>query len=195
MTLANLKPSGWEGTKLFALTVPADGPRPQRLVAYSDASGTVLQAVDLQSRFGDDWLPRAGRTCAGAVTATWHEALSGGTGDVSVVLWSGSVKVTVAESDTVGSTCLELGQGPLAGSTNLGGTLVVAIVAPEVQSYRVEQGPAGLQADMYSLTGTPWKVLVARVPGQSTFGDAQLVVLDSSERELAREYLHQPASP
>ncbi len=49
MTLADLKPGTWEGTKLFALTVPADGPRPQRLVAYSDASGTVLQAVDLQT--------------------------------------------------------------------------------------------------------------------------------------------------
>ena len=47
MTLADLKPSGWEGTKLFGLTMQADGPRPQRLVAYSDASGTVLQAVDL----------------------------------------------------------------------------------------------------------------------------------------------------
>ena len=39
MTLADLKPGTWEDTKLFGFTVPADGPTPQRLVAYSDASG------------------------------------------------------------------------------------------------------------------------------------------------------------
>ena len=195
MTLADLKPGTWEDTKLFGFTVPADGPRPQRLVAYSDASGTFLQAIDIQHRFGDDWLPGGGKTCAGDVAATWHEADAGGTGDVSVVLWSGSAKVTAAEADTVGSACLELGPGPLGGSTNLGGNLVVAVVAPEVQSYRVEGEPAGLQADMYSVTGTPWRVVVATVPEQATFADAQLVLLDSSERELAREYLSQPASP
>jgi hypothetical protein len=64
MTLADLKPGGWEDTKLFALTVPADGPRPQRLVAYSDASGTVLQAVDLGDRFGDSWLRQPANLCS-----------------------------------------------------------------------------------------------------------------------------------
>ncbi len=38
-------------------------------------------------------------------------------------------------------------------------------------------------------------MLVATVPEQSTFGDAQLVLLDGSERELEREFLSQPASP
>jgi hypothetical protein len=64
MTLADLKPGGWEGTNLFALTVPADGPRPQRLVAYSDASGTVLQALDLGDRFGADWLRQPANLCS-----------------------------------------------------------------------------------------------------------------------------------
>ena len=142
------------------------------------------------------WLPRGGQACAGAVAATWPPPGAGETGgDVSVVLWSGSAKATVAESDAVGSTCLELGPGPLAGSTSFGSDVVVAIVAPEVASYRVEQGPVGSQANLNSVTGTPWQVLVASVPEQSTFGDAQLVLLDNSERELDREFLNQPASP
>ena len=72
---------------------------------------------------------------------------------------------------------------------------MVAVVAPEVQSYRVERAPTGLQADLYSVSGTTWQLLVATAPLQSTFRDAQLVVFDGSERELAREYLSQPASP
>ena len=195
MTLADLKPSGWEGTKLFALTVPDDGPRPQRLVAFSDASGSVLQAVDLAAAFGDSPPPQGDKACAGAVAATWHQPGSGATGDLSVVLRSGSVQVTLAESDTVGSTCLGLSPGPLAGWTTFNGRTVVAVVAPEVQSYRVERAPTGLQADLYSVSGTTWQLLVATVPVQSTFRDAQLVVFDGSERELAREYLSQPASP
>jgi hypothetical protein len=103
--------------------------------------------------------------------------------------------VTLAESDTVGSTCLGLGPGPLAGTTSLNGQTVVVVVAPEVQSYRVERAPTGLQADLYSVSGTTWKLLVATVPPETTFRDSQLVVLDGSERELAREYLSQPASP
>ena len=39
MVPAILKPGTWEGTKLFAITVPADGPRPQLLVAFADATG------------------------------------------------------------------------------------------------------------------------------------------------------------
>ena len=195
MTLADLKPSGWEDTKLFALTVPADGPRPQRLVAYSDFSGTVLQAVDLAAAFGDSQPPQGEKACAGAVAATWHKPGSADTGDLSVVLRSGSVEVTLAESDTVGSTCLGLSPGPLAGWTTFNGRIVVAVVAPEVQSYRVERAPTGLQADLYSVSGTTWQLLVATAPLQSTFRDAQLVVFDGSERELAREYLSQPASP
>jgi hypothetical protein len=49
-TLARLKPAGWEGTQIFGLTVPADGPRPQRLVAYGRPG--VLQTVDLASLGG-----------------------------------------------------------------------------------------------------------------------------------------------
>ena len=82
----------------------------------------------------------------------------------------------------------------IAGWTSFG-DLVVAVVAPEAQSYRVEQAPPGLQADLYFVEGTPWQVLIATVPPQSTFQEAQLVVLDDSERELDREFLNQPASP
>ena len=90
---------------------------------------------------------------------------------------------------------VELGPGPLAGSTSFGSDVVVAIVAPEVESYRLEGGPVGLQANVNPVTGTPWQVLVASVPEESTFGDAQLVLLDGTERELEREFLSQPASP
>ncbi|HEX7189492.1 MAG TPA: hypothetical protein VF423_14825 [Actinomycetes bacterium] len=196
MTLADLKPGGWEDTKLFALTVPADGPRPQRLVAYSDASGKSLQSVDLVDRFGDGWLPRGGKTCTGAATATWRQPRRGGTGDdVSVVLWSGSVKVTLAESDTAGSTCLGLGPSPLAASTPLDAHLVVAVIAPEAEFYEVRQPPPGLQTALYPVSGTPWQVLVASVPQQSTFGDTEIVVLDSSDGVLDRLFLDQLASP
>ena len=65
MVPAILKPGTWEGTKLFAITVPSDGPRPQLLVAFADATGTVLQSVDLGDRFGNGWLPAGGKHCAG----------------------------------------------------------------------------------------------------------------------------------
>ena len=71
------------------LTVPADGPRPQRLVAYSDALGTVLQDVDLVEQFGDEWLPLrddCGRTGATAPVPGLDATVSGEPGSVEVAL-------------------------------------------------------------------------------------------------------------
>lgn len=148
MVPAILKPGTWEGTKLFAITVPSDGPRPQLLVAFADATGRVLQSVDLGDRFGNEWLPQGGKTCAGTATGTWPQPGSGDTGGVSAELWSSSAKVTVTGSDTVGSTCLDLGPGALAGSVSLGGHLVVVA------------GPGVVTVELRSMSG-------ATVPGSS----------------------------
>jgi hypothetical protein len=64
MTLAELHPTGWEGTRMLAFTARPGAPVPQRLVAYSDATGTVLQAVDLARLFGKGWLPGTEADCA-----------------------------------------------------------------------------------------------------------------------------------
>jgi hypothetical protein len=55
MVLAQLHPTGWDDTSMFALTLAGDAPTPQRLVAYG-RDGNVLQTVDLANRFGRTWL-------------------------------------------------------------------------------------------------------------------------------------------
>ena len=94
-----LKPGTWEGTKLFALTVPADGPRPQLLVAYADATGTVLQSVDLGDAVRQRLAAAGRQACTRTATGTWPQPGSGDTGGVSVELRSSSAKVTVTGSD------------------------------------------------------------------------------------------------
>jgi hypothetical protein len=97
----------------------------------------VLQSVDLGDLFGRGWLPRGGQTCTGAFAAAWPQPGSGGTGDVTVELWSGSAKVIVPGSDTIGSTCVSLGSKGLAESFYLGHLVVVAgpgVVTVEVHS-------------------------------------------------------------
>jgi hypothetical protein len=130
MTLADLKPGGWEGTKLFALTVPADGPRPQRLVAYADAIGTVLQAVDLVERFGEKWLPFRG-DCSGTGAAVPVPGLDAtasgepGSVDVSMELPGGSARTVCLPMTTVAS-------GATAGPND-----VILVVGPEVGGMEV----------------------------------------------------------
>jgi hypothetical protein len=149
MVPAILKPGTWEGTKLFALTVPSDGPHPQLLVAFADATGRVLQSVDLADRLGTGWLPPGGKHCAGSAAGTWPQPGSGDPGGVSVALWSSSAEVTVvAGSDTVGTTCLGLRSGALAGSVSLGGHLVVVA------------GPGVVTVELRTTSG-------ATVPGSS----------------------------
>ena len=188
MVPAILKPGTWEGTKLFAITVPADGPRPQRLVAFADATGTVLQSVDLGDRFGNGWLPAGGKACPGTVTATWPQPGSGDTGGVSVELWSSSAKVIVTGSDTVGSTCLGLGPGALAGSVSLGGHLVVVagpgVVTVELRSMSGATVP-GSSRKVAPTTGSPFQVADLPQPPSDRAG-YRIVALDVTGQVVDR---------
>ena len=178
----------WEGTKLFAITVPADGPRPQLLVAFADATGTVLQSVDLGDRFGSGWLPAGGKACAGTATGTWPQPGSGDTGGVSVALWSSSAKVTVTGSDTVGSTCLDLGPGALAGSVSLGGHLVVVagpgVVTVELRSTSGATVP-GSSRKVAPAARSPFQVADLPVPPPDPAG-YRIVALDVSGQVVDR---------
>ena len=184
-TLAVLKPGGWEGTKLFGFTVPADGPRPQRLVAYSDASGTVLQSVDLGDLFGRGWLPRGGQTCSGAFAAAWPQPGSGGTGDVTVELWSGSAKVIVTGSDTVATGCISL-QRTVQGVTS-GPRDVVVLVAPEVAMLTVQDPAGGIATTTQptALQGSLWKVAALHLD-RDIPSSAVVLARDASDHVLQR---------
>jgi hypothetical protein len=180
MTLADLKPGRWEGTKLFALTVPAAGPRPQRLVAYSDASGTILQSVDLGDRFGTGWLPRGGGACAGTATGTWPQPGTGRTGPVTVSLWSGSASVKFRTPNAGGSTCLALGPGALAGSLSVADHVVV-VVGPEISTVELRSSsgaavPRG-SSKVAPSAGSPFQLADLPVPPPDPAG-YRIVALD-----------------
>lgn len=140
MTVAALEPAGWEGTRIFGLTVAASRPRPVWLAAYADASGTVLQSVNLADRFGTSWLPRGGSGCTGTATGSWPQPGTGSTGGVRVALWSASAFVTFSSpsSDSSGSTCVALKPRSLAGALDVAGHVVVvtgpAVVTVELRS-------------------------------------------------------------
>jgi hypothetical protein len=187
MTLADLKPLGWEGTKVFGLTVPADGPRPQRLVAYSDASGSVLQSLDLGDRVGAGWLPSGGN-CVGTATGTWPQPGSGGTGALSVDLWSASASVTLRTPNTSGSTCLGLGPGALAGSLVVADHLVVVagpgVVTVELSTSSGDRVP-GSSRKVAPSAGSLFQVADLPVPAPDPAG-YHIVALDVSGRVLNR---------
>jgi hypothetical protein len=193
MTLADLKPAGWEGTQLFALTVPADGPRPQRLVAYSDASGTVLQAVDLTAAFGDEWLlPR--QFCEGTEKARWPIPGSGGPEDVAVSF--GPTDALVSGSAGTTPACVEpLSAKAIAGWTRFG-DLVVAVLAPETGLVGIRVGPRTVAELKPSGTeDSLWRVAVFRDISANDLVNAELIAFDVNGSELDREFLNQPASP
>jgi hypothetical protein len=177
--LATLHPTGWEGTRGFALTVPDSGPTPQRLVAYSDATGTVLQSVDLGDAFGSDWLPPGGRSCSGAATGTWPQPGSGGTGDVSVSLWSGSAQVSDIGQQGVGSSCLRLESGALAGTVGFDDHVIV-VTGPEVVTVEWRSSGttvAGSSRKVAPSATSPFQVADVPVSPQLP-PDARLVALD-----------------
>jgi hypothetical protein len=165
MTLADLKPGGWEGTKLFALTVPADGPRPQRMVAYSDASGTVLQAVDLPSMFGRSWsgpdsvCAHPGSTGGGR----WPIPGSGAPNDVSLGLGGAEALVSTRTSaGAIESTCLDLGPTSLAGWIDVARTFV-GVAGPEVALIQIRRGTTVVsQVKASNSQGTQFQVAVLR---------------------------------
>lgn len=153
MTLADLKPSGWEGTKLFALTTPADGPRAQRLVAYAGASGAVLQAVDLGELFGSDWLAEdPGCSIPGDVVRVPGASVWGGAHEAMLTQYSNG---SVDREKCVSLTATL--QGVTAGATG-----VVVVVAPEVARVEVSGRGGTVAASTRppaALPPTMWRVL------------------------------------
>ena len=186
--LAVLHPTGWEGTRMFALTVPETGPTPQRVVAFSDATGTVLQGIDLGDRFGSDWLPHGSKSCAGTVTGRWPQPGSGGAGDVAVVLWGASAKVTINGTDTVASTCLGLGPGALAGSMDAAGHIVV-VTGPEVVTVELRSlsgaTVAGSSRKVAPSAGSPFQVADLPDPPPNPAG-YRIVALDVTDQVVDR---------
>jgi hypothetical protein len=195
MTLANLKPTGWEDTKMFALTVPADGPRPQRLVAYSDASGTVLQAADLPSRFGADWL-RPASACAGdAIVSLPASGATLPDADVDIGAMDARINVHPVLGSDVEKCVEQLRSTGLAGWYQAN-SLVALVLAPEVAHVLLFDGSheaAAADITPQALTGTPWRV--ATVVVDSLTEQTSVVAFDSGGTELDRQFLNQPASP
>ena len=156
MTLADLKPGGWEDTKLFGLTLPADGPRPQRLVAYSDASGTVLQAVDLVEQLGEEWLPlRADCSRPGAAVPVpgLDATASGEPGSVDVAM-----ELPGMSARTVCLPTTSVPRGVTAGPND-----VLLVVGPEVGGVelRTKRAYDATYTAPVRVPGTIWSVVTA----------------------------------
>lgn len=195
MVLAELHPTGWEGTRMFALTTKVGGPVAQRLVAYGPDRNAV-QAVDLPSRFGATWLaPRS--ACAGD-----RVARGAPDGDASVELGTQDARLsTRGPIDNAVVACIErLLPRALAG-WHQAGTLVVAVVAPEVESVELtnpEPNVIGLRLDQAAATpvsGSPWRIATLRVDNAAELGDSELVAYDESGQEVDRAFLNQPPTP
>lgn len=174
MVLADLRPTGWEGTKTFALTLQDDTAPgvPQRLVAYADAKGTVLQAVDLADLFGNSWLPAEGHACDAADA---HLVTVGG-----IAVRASARELQVAAAPDPGarwSSCFATGTA-LAGA-RLDGEAVL-VVAPEVSSVRL---PDGTDGQPLAIPGVLWRVVV--VPGVPEPDDVFLAT-DETGQALAR---------
>jgi hypothetical protein len=151
-TLARLKPAGWEGTQIFGLTVPADGPRPQRLVAYGRPG--VVQTVDLTSLVGPGWLP-PDNVCDRAPTTSLPE--------VQALVAAGSIdaRTRLQSTPEVREVCLPLrlpAQGVRAGLRS-----VVLVVGPEVAEVDLVRGDTTITSSFRPPTAMPdtlWRVAV-----------------------------------
>jgi len=174
MTLADLKPGGWEGTQLFGVSVPADGPAPQRLVAYADASGDVLQSVDLVDRFGVDWLPGVDGGCRDLQPATTVRFSDGTTVHASSV----DAEVTFrGPGGGTRSVCRTMTGTPVA-LVRAGDALVV-VASPEVADVRLDDdGRAGGSTAWRRIGSTMWRATV--LPAQELRSDDVLEFLDAS---------------
>jgi hypothetical protein len=175
-TLARLKPAGWEGAQIFGLTVPADGPRPQRLVAYGRPG--VLQTVDLASLLGAGWLP-LDHVCDRAPTTQLPEVqglVAAGSIDARIFLQS-----TAPERDV----CLPLrlpAQGVRDGLHN-----VVLVIGPEVASVDLVRGDRTITSSYRPPTPMPdtlWRVAV--VAANRELADTDVVLARDDNGNVLR---------
>jgi hypothetical protein len=161
MTLAELHPTGWEGTRMLAFTSPPGAPVPQRLVAYSDALGTVLQAVDLAHLFGESWLPIQQPACAGVQQGA-AASFAGG-----VTVQASSVAAEISYTGPGGGTrevCRPMTEAPVA-VVRTGDELVI-VMAPEVDAIRLDgRGRLGPSGPVERVGTTMWRATVRPVQG------------------------------
>ncbi|MGH8940552.1 MAG: hypothetical protein ACRDV2_14575, partial [Actinomycetes bacterium] len=186
---ATLHPTGWDGTRMFAVTVdPAKDSAPQRMVA-SGRDGNVLEAVDLPSRFGDGWLTSRS-ACAGGGGATWIDPEV--QREVSVELGTSDAVISVGERQE----CLsQLRRTALAG-WHAAGSLVVAVVAPETATVRLADGDQVVdELKPFTVPGSLWQVATFRAADPSQLPRVELVALDRHGQELDREFVSQPSTP
>lgn len=189
-----LLPGGWEGSQLFGLTVPADGPIPQRLVAVG-RDGNVLQSVDLPRRFGQGWL-RPRHACAGDQVAEYvpdgdvlpNAYVALGTADARI-----SARLSAGDS---AETCLERLRATALAGWFANGSLVVAVVAPEVENVRVTDG-RGYDRQLLpeAVAGSPWQVAVVTDLPAGSLPSVEVIVMDGHGLELDRAPVSQPSSP
>jgi hypothetical protein len=180
MTLADLKPGGWEDTKLFALTVPADGPRPQRLVAYSNARGTWLQSIDLAGKFGNGWLPESS-DCANENINPMRLSPQGSPADVveaRVTSTTASLHVKAQSIDA--TSCLPLLSDSLSG-VKVTGRVIALLVGPEVERLRVRTNSGVLETSPQPVPGTSWRLGVLRVASPDDLASAQVTAFDGTD--------------
>ena len=192
---AQLHPTGWEGTQMLALTVPSDGPRPQRLVA-SGRDGNVLQAVDLPSVFGDTWLV-ARSACAGDVVGQIPRVTPSPLllGDTVIAVGTVDAQTTVREADgTVKRVCRRLASTSIAAVASLGGRSTF-VVGPEVRRIQIwSQGVLGEQFPPFPLETAPYGVGSFGILGSTTAG-VEIVALDAGGNVLDRAFVDQPRTP
>jgi hypothetical protein len=175
-TLARLKPAGWEGTQIFGLTVPADGPRPQRLVAYGRPG--VLQTLDLASLLGAGWLPQDS-VCDRAPTTQLPEV------QAKVAAGSFDARIVVQSTPETRDTCLPLrlpAQGVPAGLRS-----VVLVIGPEVTSVDLVRGDTTITSSYRPPTSMPdtlWRVAV--ITADRDLADTDVVLARDDDGNVLR---------
>jgi hypothetical protein len=176
-TLARLKPAGWEGTQIFGLTVPAAGPRPQRLVAYGRPG--VLQTVDLVSLLGAGWLPQDDVCDRGPTTTHLPE--------VQGLVAAGSIdaRIRLQSMPEARDVCLPLrlpAQGVRAGLRS-----VVLVIGPEVDSIDLVRGDTTITSSYRPpapMPDTMWRVAV--VTADRDLADSDVVLARDDDGNVLR---------
>ena len=175
-TLARLKPAGWEGTQIFGLTVPAAGPRPQRLVAYGRPG--VLQTVDLASLLGAGCLP-PDSVCDRAPTTRLPEVQG------MVAAGSSDARILLESTPQARDICLPLrlpAQGVRAGLRS-----VVLVIGPEVDSFDLVRGDTTITSSYRPPTPMPdtlWRVAV--VTADRDLADTDVALARDADGNVVR---------
>ena len=173
LVLATLHPTGWDDTRMLALTTqPPNAPTAQRLVAYG-RDGNVLQALDLRARLGENWLRPS------SVCDILEIGLSLPGADIGASATEARIELDDA-SGGVRRVCLPL-DGAIQGTTD-GGDIIV-VLAPEVAGVRLGSGDAAVEVPTSRIVGTAWNAALLRGAG-GLEGNEEIVAYDESGQAL-----------